>query len=128
MGTKSNPAKYDCYSNADPDEPMFVLLGRDRHAAVLTRIWALLRTLDDEDESIVAEALECAAKMDDWGDKLGKQVIWGGWPDGRAPTPETLKPSYKRVESLYFAATAGMHEHPEGFNDPCQCDLCLSYD
>ncbi|HAW11807.1 MAG TPA: aspartate decarboxylase, partial [Chloroflexi bacterium] len=29
MGTKNNPGKFDCYDDAHPDEPMFVLLGRD---------------------------------------------------------------------------------------------------
>lgn len=43
MGTKRNPAKYDCYKAAHPDEPMFVLLGRDPLAAQLVRIWARIR-------------------------------------------------------------------------------------
>lgn len=29
MGTKSNPTQFDCYANALPDEPMFILLARD---------------------------------------------------------------------------------------------------
>ena len=29
MATKNNPGKFDCYTNAEPDEPMFILLGRD---------------------------------------------------------------------------------------------------
>lgn len=29
MGTKNNPGAFDCYANAEPDEPMFVLLARD---------------------------------------------------------------------------------------------------
>jgi hypothetical protein len=28
MGTKNVPGKFDCYANALPDEPTFVLLGR----------------------------------------------------------------------------------------------------
>ena len=32
MGTKNNPGKFDCYEHAKPDEPMFVLLGRDLEA------------------------------------------------------------------------------------------------
>lgn len=31
MGSKNNPGKYDCYEAADPDEPMFILLGA-RHS------------------------------------------------------------------------------------------------
>lgn len=41
MGTKNSPGNFDCYSNADGDEPMFVLLGRDKFAASLVRMWAL---------------------------------------------------------------------------------------
>ena len=32
MGTKRNPATYDCYDKAEPDEPLFVLLARDAAA------------------------------------------------------------------------------------------------
>lgn len=43
MATKINPGAYDCYENAEPDEPMFVLLARDELAPHLTRLWALIR-------------------------------------------------------------------------------------
>jgi hypothetical protein len=39
MGTKRNPGKYDCYDRAQPDEPMFILLGRDRMAGQLVSMW-----------------------------------------------------------------------------------------
>jgi hypothetical protein len=48
MGTKNNPGKFDCYANAEPDEPMFVLLGRDRLAAHLVSIWSKVRMGDME--------------------------------------------------------------------------------
>lgn len=44
MGTKDNPGQFDCYQAAAPDEPMFVLLARDKLAPGLVEIWALLRT------------------------------------------------------------------------------------
>lgn len=53
MGTKNNPGKFDCYANADPDEPMFVLLGRDRLAAHLVSIWSKIRMGDMEAASVV---------------------------------------------------------------------------
>lgn len=34
MGTKNNPGEFDCYANAAPDEPMFILLGRDQTRAL----------------------------------------------------------------------------------------------
>lgn len=66
MGSKRNPGAFDCYAAAHPDEPMFVLLGRDRHAPMLVTLWALLRELDGEDASKVAEARECALRMRTW--------------------------------------------------------------
>lgn len=53
MGTKNNPGKFDCYENAEPDEPMFVLLGRDRLAAHLVSIWSKVRMGDMEAASAV---------------------------------------------------------------------------
>src|ERR1044072_2239185 len=63
LGTKNNPGKFDCYANADPDEPMFVLLGRDKHAPTLVWLWSTLRELDNEDPAKVQEARECCFDM-----------------------------------------------------------------
>lgn len=43
MATKENPGQFDCYANAKPDEPMFVLLARDEFAPLLVEIWAAMR-------------------------------------------------------------------------------------
>lgn len=72
MGTKNNPGRFDCYENAHPDEPMFVLLGRDKHAPLLVELWSALRTLDGEDASKVAEARSCAEAMREWSEALTK--------------------------------------------------------
>jgi hypothetical protein len=66
MGTKNNPSKFDCYAKAEPDEPMFVLLGRDKHAPTLVWLWATLREFDGEDMAKVVEARSCAAQMIAW--------------------------------------------------------------
>jgi hypothetical protein len=63
MGTKNNPGTFDCYANAEPDEPMFVLLARDPAAPYLVRRWAGLRP---SDRAKVIEAMECADSMDAW--------------------------------------------------------------
>lgn len=64
MSTKNNPSKIsDCYANADPDEPMFVLLGRDKHAPQLVEMWARQRATEGEDPAKVEEALKCAKAM-----------------------------------------------------------------
>lgn len=72
MGTKNNPGNFDCYANAHPDEPMFVLLGRDPMAGHLTRLWASLRVGAGESEEKVAEARQCADALDAWARSKGK--------------------------------------------------------
>lgn len=73
MGTKNNPGAFDCYANAKPDEPMFVLLGRDPCAPVLVELWSEMRRVLGEDPSKVAEALACVASMKAWLKSAGKQ-------------------------------------------------------
>ncbi len=64
MGTKNNPGAFDCYANAEPDEPMFVLLGRDIHAPEVVRFWVELRLLEGESAEKTGEALDCAEAME----------------------------------------------------------------
>ena len=73
MGTRNNPGRYDCYANALPDEPMFVLLARDPDAAYIVRLWAGMRSRrikegqrPEGDEALVNEATECADNMERW--------------------------------------------------------------
>lgn len=63
MGTKADPGKYDCHAAAAPNEPIFTLLGRDKHAPVLLEMWAWMREFDGEDPVKVAEARRCAQAM-----------------------------------------------------------------
>jgi hypothetical protein len=78
MGTKNNPGAFDCYANAEPDEPMFVLLGRDKHAPTLVWLWSTLRELDGEDPVKVQEARECCAKMMEWAHRHDRKVVGFG--------------------------------------------------
>lgn len=64
IGTKTNPGSYDCYGQADLDEPMFVLLGRDPDAPDLVRRWASARESRGEAPAKVASARAIAAAMD----------------------------------------------------------------
>lgn len=76
MGTKNNPGPHDCYANAEPDEPMFVLLARDEFAPMLVRDWVRRRQLRRMREARVTmtpaydekelEALSCARAMEQW--------------------------------------------------------------
>lgn len=52
MGTKTHPGKFDCYAAAKPDEPMFVLLARDRLAAPLVQMWSHLRDHNPEGAAV----------------------------------------------------------------------------
>lgn len=86
MGTKANPAKFDCYSNALPDEPMFILLARDPLAPYHVREWADLReegintgNQPESDRAMVVEARQCADNMERW-----RKENNGKW---RAPIP-----------------------------------------
>jgi hypothetical protein len=72
MGTKNNPGAFDCYAAAKPDEPMFILLGRDPMAASLVRRWAMARHYEGEPTAKVIEALDCADAMDAWAREHGK--------------------------------------------------------
>ena len=88
MSTKNDPGTYDCYANAAPDEPMFVLLGRDRHAPLLVRLWAALREADGEDAAKVEEALGCSTDMVHWQVDKGKHPF-----TNRAVLMEVLRSS-----------------------------------
>jgi len=64
---------HDCYHAAEPDEPMFVLLARDKAAPALVMEWAMerKRLIDEgrkpiEDLMKISEALACAHDMIRW--------------------------------------------------------------
>jgi hypothetical protein len=99
MGTKRNPGSYDCYENAHPDEPMFVLLGRDRDAPGLVMAWADVREEHGEDPVKVAEARACARQMARW--KSQQPATAPGCPRCEDPEAPTL------------------HRHPVA--DDCTC-------
>lgn len=75
MGTKNNPGAFDCYENAAPDEPMFILLGRDPMSPTLVEAWAEARESAGEDKEKVKEARDCARSMREYLQKLGKREI-----------------------------------------------------
>ena len=65
LGTKNEPGRFDCYGAAEPNEPIFVLLGRDPDAPALVREWARLRSARPSQEGDkIMEALDCAANME----------------------------------------------------------------
>jgi len=74
VGTKNNPGDFDCYANAEPDEPMFVLLARDVQAPLIVRQWAFSyrqrkvaeNQWNEQAQKKYSEALNCANGMDRW--------------------------------------------------------------
>ncbi len=78
MGTKNEPGQFDCYAAAAPDEPMFVMLARDKHAPTLVWLWATLRELDGEDAAKVHEARTCAANMLQWAHDHDRKSVGFG--------------------------------------------------
>lgn len=80
MGTKLNPGKFDCYDNALPDEPVFVLLARDPDFKDVVEYWAWKRLqrlrhaeVPQDDQEAIEEALGCAVVGDRWRkDNMGK--------------------------------------------------------
>lgn len=61
------------YESAEDDEPMFIVLARDKDAPLLVRMWALLRETAIEmgakpiaDRKQVEEAKQCAYEMERW--------------------------------------------------------------
>ena len=79
--TKNSPGAFDCYEDAGPDEPLFVLRSTDRSAPDTVRHWAdmyeLRKQLDNSvgdgpgeltarQQEKVDEARECASAMEQW--------------------------------------------------------------
>ena len=77
MATKNNPGPYDCYANAEDDEPMFILLARDPLAPILTRLWADLRRanhrIGDSAHEKANEASLVAEAMTEWRKKKQRE-------------------------------------------------------
>lgn len=108
MGTKNNPGKFDCYANAGDDEPMFVLLGRDKHAPSLVRLWALMRVQEGEDDAKIEEAIQCAEAMDEELRRRGKDPL------------KAADDFFK----VFDIVTSDLGEHPYGYDGHCNCLEC----
>lgn len=94
MGSKLKPGDFDCYANALPDEPMFVLLARDPSAPDLVEDWATerKRKIDaglrpQSDQAMVDEAISCAGKMRHW-----RVVNNGAWRNAEPSTKSLTDP------------------------------------
>ena len=96
MGTKNDPGDYDCYANAEPDEPMFILLARDETAQYFVGAWVAIRCGDldtaiemmrkagearkeshkkEPTDRKMVEAMECAKSMRVWVENKSMDAI-----------------------------------------------------
>lgn len=108
MGTKNQPGKFDCYDNALPDEPIFILLARDPLAPFLVSAWSAVRMGDWEkartvfdamierqgapylrepDVDVAIEAMDCSAAMFAW--REGNEGAWRPAPINTPPQEPT---------------------------------------
>jgi hypothetical protein len=94
MGSKDRPGQHDCYANALPDEPMFVLLARDPSAPEIVEKWADARSQAIRlgrrsmcDIELVAEARNLANTMREW-----RKANDGKWRASRT-LPDSVKPT-----------------------------------
>lgn len=70
MATKNNPGAFDCFANAKPDEPIFILLARDELAPWVVAIWAAARDKNQAAFYDAAASLFRAADKKDPADPL----------------------------------------------------------
>lgn len=113
MGSKQDPGLFDCHAAALPDEPMFILLGRDPLAPFLTSIWSAVRMADWEKAGVVfdtmlkragdqyaaapdvdkaIEAMSCSTAMFEW--RKRNEGVW------RAATQETEQSPKQQREGI----------------------------
>ena len=58
-------------NNPEPDEPVFMLLGRDPMAPLLIRLWAAQKWQEHENLEMIANARAVADAMTEWHTKHG---------------------------------------------------------
>lgn len=105
MATKNNPGQFDCYANAQPDEPMFVLLARDKHAPALVWLWATMRELDGEEPEKLAEARQCAQSMIEYQQANGRSTAGLSMP-ALAGMLELIRAANYKAETSNGAGTS----------------------
>jgi len=99
MGTKSNPSEYDCYAKLEPDEPYFVLMGRDPVAWLVVGMWCVFRATYADEPERIKEARRCARAMKQWAIDKGKQALI----DKVLETLDTLSPGFEVLETFIEA-------------------------
>lgn len=73
MGTKRNPGPFSAYEKAEPDEPVFTLIGRDPCASIVITFWRKLRIEMGKEDEKTDEAADVAQAMQDYAIAMGKE-------------------------------------------------------
>lgn len=89
MSTKQNPGAFNCYKAALPDEPIFVVLGRDPAGPATLDKWCheriiLGKNASADDRNRLREAINQAAEMAEWRERMMEASV-DGVPPWRLP-------------------------------------------
>lgn len=88
MSTKNHPGQFRCFEAALPDEPMFVILGRDPAGPATVEFWAQERVKQEkvherDDQDRIKAAIDEAKDMADWrsrmvahAEEMGEPPVW----------------------------------------------------
>jgi len=112
MATKENPGRFDCYANARPNEPMFVLLGRDPVAWYLVLQWAELRiklALNQTDDDQTEDAFKTAMALKEYAAEQGKD------PNGVYTVTDVEKLNSLAKECHDISVSKGFYDPPPTF-------------
>lgn len=92
--TKTHPGMFRCYEAALPDEPMFVILGRDPAGPATLEFWAQERVRQQkvherDDQDRIKAAIDEAKDMQDWRSRMLAHAEECGLPPvWKLPRPE----------------------------------------
>lgn len=129
MGSKLQPGDFDCYGAALPDEPMFVLLARDRSAPAMLRSWSDTRrkqvlakhdagdiTADEMEGDLrkCSEADACADGMTVW--RKRNEGMWRAGAEHRHRIAEASADELLLIETAVISAIGGACAIPSQFH------------
>lgn len=108
MPTKQHPGVFDCYAAALPDEPIFVILGRDIAGPATLGYWAqqriaLGKTDGPDDLDRIKAAVAEATEMREWRERMIEMSIDGvpPWRLERSFITDEMNPIFSKPEQTY---------------------------
>lgn len=138
MGTKLHPGEFDCYAAARPDEPIFILMGRDRSAPTIVRAWARQRRddilkgdahdrpLSEGDQHDLRKACEAETVADEmtvW--RRNNYGVWKGQSQ-RSQRPQVTESLKADVEDAARHIIGGLAGIPSAFQSGLMIDVHMA--